>query len=642
MNTRYPLLSGIKQPDDLKRIPIDSLPALAAEIRRMIINVVSENGGHLASNLGAVELTIALHRVFNSPIDKIIWDVGHQAYTHKLLTGRMKSFPTLRKLNGISGFPKRTESPHDILDAGHASTSISAALGILVGQKLNGADGSVIAVIGDGALTGGLAFEGLNHAGHLNKELIIVLNDNTMSISPNVGALSSYLSQITATKLYQGIKRGFSQIILKMPLFGKILFDFLFRLKKGIKAFLFHESIFSDLGFEYIGPIDGHNIRLMIKVFNQVRHIREKPIVVHIKTRKGKGYSHAEGDPAGYHGVSAFSIVNGKVEKKGNMTFTEAFSDSIARLGAENGRIIAITAAMKIGTGLSTFQTKYPDRFFDVGITEQHALTFAAGLALSGHRPVVAIYSTFMQRAVDQFIHDVALQKLPVIVMMDRSGLVGGDGETHQGIYDIPLFKAIPGITYLAPASKAEIDLMLRYALSLNEPVLIRYPKALCMPDSASLESPIEKGKGVFIRRNSADILLIALGGLLNEALEASNLLSQKGILSDVYNLRFIKPIDTMFLCGHAAGYSYIVVIEDGATTGGIGESIQSVIESAGMKKPFRKLGVPEIFPGQGTREELISQCGIDSEGIAEAVEEMLESSGKLRIVKTAAEGVKE
>ncbi|MFP4443778.1 MAG: 1-deoxy-D-xylulose-5-phosphate synthase, partial [Spirochaetia bacterium] len=420
------VLSEIIKDDDIRKIPEDSLSKLAGEIRELIINVISKNGGHLASNLGVVELTIALHRVFSSPKDTIVWDVGHQCYTHKILTGRKENFPTIRLENGLSGFPKRNESIHDSVETGHASTAISSALGILEGKRLRGIPGKVIAVVGDGALGGGLALEGMNHAGHLKKDLIIILNDNSMSINKNVGALSSYLSRLTATELYQNFRDRFDTLVNTIPKVGPDLMNMIDRFKKAVKAVAYKETLFSDLGFEYVGPIDGHNIRGLISVMNNIKNF-SKPVVLHVKTVKGNGYSFAENDPASFHGISPFSVEDGKVEPPQDYTFTRAFSGSLLDLSETDEKIIAVTAAMAKGTGLLAFKEKYPRRFYDVGITEQHAVTFSSGLAAAGLKPVVAIYSTFLQRAVDQVIHDVAMPGHSVIFALDRSGLVGND-----------------------------------------------------------------------------------------------------------------------------------------------------------------------------------------------------------------------
>ena len=495
MNEHYPLLSRVSHPEDLKALPESDLAELAAEIRDYIIKTVSRNGGHLASNLGVVERTLALHRVFSSPKDKLIWDVGHQCYTHKILTGRRDLFPTIRRFGGLSGFPKPAESPHDIVETGHSSTSISEALGLLVGERLQGRGGKVVAVIGDGALTGGNALEGLNQAGHLARDLVLVVNDNAMSINKNVGAIASYLSRLTTTSLYQSLKRLVDDTIKRIPVVGEDLKYLMQQLEKGARAVILPETLFSDFGFLYVGPIDGHNMAQLTHVLRNARRL-DKPVVVHVKTVKGKGYAPAELDPANYHGVSAFSVVDGKLEKKQNPTYTEAFSEALVEMAERDDRIVAISAAMTESTGLSPFQLRFPSRFFDVGITEQHAVTFAAGLARSGLRPVVAVYSTFMQRAVDQVIHDLALPRLPVVLAMDRAGLVGEDGETHHGVFDICLLRSVPGLTIVAPASRGELRLMLDYALKQGAPIAIRYPKSPCGAEHEPLAGPLVAGRG--------------------------------------------------------------------------------------------------------------------------------------------------
>lgn len=639
MKQKNSLLSRIGSPDDLRMLTEEQLSQLAEEVREEIINVVSTNGGHLASNLGAVDLTLALHTAFDSPKDKLIWDVGHQCYTHKLVTGRRDQFHTIRQKDGLSGFPKRSESRHDILDTGHSSTSLSAGLGLLVGQELTGKDGRVISVIGDGALTGGMAFEALNNIGHLQKDLIIILNDNNMSIAPNVGALSSYLSRLIATNFYQDIRNKIDSTIKGIPYFGLKLFHMVVRLKKGLKAVFFKENIFADLGFEYVGPIDGHNIPLMISVFKNVKQLR-KPIVVHVVTKKGKGYEHAEGDPALYHGVSPFSIVDGKIDKKDALTFTEAFSKSLLHHAEKNKRIAAITAAMTKGTGLSLFETRYPDRFFDVGITEQHAVTFSAGLALAGMKPVVALYSTFMQRAVDQFIHDVALQKQPVMLALDRAGLVGSDGDTHQGVYDVPLLRSIPGVTITAPGSMEDMEQLFDYGVKLDSPFVIRYPRDVC-PSFPETAVPVEPGRGVFLRRDDNPNLLIGVGGLLAQTVKASDRLSREEIGTDVYDLRFIKPIDEDYLIRVISSYQTVFCFEDGAEHGGIGEHIMQLCKRHHVPVDFRCKGVPDTFIPHASRNQLLNGCGLDEASIALHVQSVLHErrrSKQFRVIEKTVE----
>ncbi|MFQ3620925.1 MAG: 1-deoxy-D-xylulose-5-phosphate synthase [Spirochaetales bacterium] len=628
MEPRGSLLPTLKGPKDLKTLPTDYFPQLAEEIRREILRVVSKNGGHLASNLGIVELTLALHAEFDSPKDVIIWDVGHQCYPHKLLTGRFEQFSTLRKKGGISGFPKRVESPHDAVETGHASTSISQALGIRAGRDLQNFPGKVIAVIGDGALTGGLALEGLNYAGHLGKDLIIILNDNKMSISENVGAISSYLSRVTGTKLYQDIKDRIDETVKRVPVVGEQLLELLERAKKSVKAAVYQENLFSELGFEYIGPLDGHNISLLREVFRNIKTF-SKPIVVHVFTQKGKGYVPAESNPSKFHGISPFSVEDGTVETVPSVSYTECFARKLINLAEQDPKIVAISAAMAKGTGLSLFQERYPDRFFDVGITEQHAVTFGAGLAHTGLHPVVAIYATFMQRAVDQVIHDVALPNLPVVVAMDRAGFVADDGETHQGLYDIALFKNIPNLTFLAPSSGKELERVLEYAFLKNSPVLIRYPKADCGQEHPALESPIVEGRGVFVKQEGNPILLVSVGGMFPEIWKAEALLSKKGVEVDVYNLRFIKPLDVEYIKEVFASYPIVVLAEEGTRLGGIGEQIGSSL--VGWKGLYLHLGAPDRFLPQASREELLEEHGLDGNSIASIVLSALEEGEVLQ-----------
>jgi 1-deoxy-D-xylulose-5-phosphate synthase len=627
------VLSKIIKDDDIRKIPEESLSKLAGEIRELIIDVISKNGGHLASNLGVVELTIALHRVFSSPEDTIVWDVGHQCYTHKILTGRKENFHTIRLENGLSGFPKRDESVHDSVETGHASTAISSALGILEGKRLRGLPGKVIAVVGDGALGGGLALEGLNHAGHLKKGLIIILNDNSMSINKNVGALSSYLSRLTATELYQNFKDRFDSMVNTIPKVGPDLMNMIDRFKKAVKAVAYKETLFSDLGFEYVGPIDGHNIRGLIGVMNNIKHF-SKPVVLHVKTVKGNGYSFAENDPASFHGISPFSVVDGKVEPPQDYTFTQAFSGSLLDLGGTDEKITAVTAAMAKGTGLSAFKERFPDRFYDVGITEPHAVTFSSGLAAAGMKPVVAVYSTFLQRAVDQVIHDVAMPGHSVVFALDRAGLVGNDGATHQGIFDIALFKSIPGITLCSPASAEEVRMMLEYGLNTNGPVIIRYPKDSCYSGTGDTALPLVPGRGVFVSRENSECLLLGTGGLVSEMMEAASVLGRKGYSVDVYNLRFLQPLDEEYLASLISSYKMVFCAEDGIVSGGIGEEIGNFIQQHHIPVLYRNLGVKGIFPGQAYRKELLKQTGLDGASLASEIISRRQEIGSFRMLR--------
>ncbi len=616
------ILAGISSPDDVRKLSIPEANRLAQEIRKKIIEVVGTNGGHLSSNLGVVELTIALHRAFTSPQDLFVWDVGHQSYTHKLLTGRYDRFTTLRKKDGLSGFPKRSESPHDAFDTGHSSTSISAAFGLLCARRLSGDSGKVVAVIGDGALTGGMALEALSHAGQGKNDLIVILNDNKMSISPNTGALSEYLSRLTMGASYQRLKYRVDRAVRAIPLAGETFARIIHRVKRGVKGILFKDNLFVDLGFEYVGPLNGHNIEELEKVLRDVRALN-RPVVVHVLTRKGKGYSLAENDPSAFHGIGPFCISDGKVEKFDTTSFTEAFSRSLLDLASADPRIAAITAAMAKGTGLAPFQHRYPDRFFDVGIAEQHAVTFAGGLAAGGMKPVVAIYSTFMQRAVDQVIHDVALQSLPVVFALDRSGAVPDDGETHQGLYDIALFRPIPGISILTPASACEMRLMLTWALSHDLPVMLRYPKGACPTEQDAFSLPLVEGRGVFTHQDGLDTVLVSTGGIYPESHEASNLLARQGTPVDSYVLRFVKPLDAAFFVAAMKPYRNIVLVEDGVESGGIAEYLAALIERELPGSNVAILAFDELFYPQGTRAEILTSAGLSSAHIADAVRKL-------------------
>lgn len=635
--SEFSILPGIKDPAALKNLTPEELKSLSDEIREYIIETVNHNGGHLASNLGAVELTIALHRSFNSPVDKIIWDVGHQCYTHKLLTGRYNQFKTLRQSGGLSGFPKRDESPHDIVNTGHASTSVSAALGVLVGEQLGGSKGRAIAVIGDGSLTGGQALEALNYVGHLGKNLIIILNDNNMSIGNNVGAISSYMSRLTSTGSYINMRRFIDRAVSTIPFFGKAILKFIYRLKRGAKGVIFKDNFFTDLGFKYIGPIDGHNIERLERVFEIAKKV-DQPLVIHIATLKGKGLIDAEENPSGFHGVSPLP------EKKGNedsseevMLLTGAYDKAIINAAEKDSSVVALTAAMTSGTGLKRFSEFFPERFFDVGIAEPHGITYAAGLAISGRKPFVSIYSTFMQRAVDQVIHDVAIPGLPVTIVMDRAGLVPGDGETHQGVYDISLFKNIPGITFVSPVNLTEMEEAVALALKSDGPFMIRYSKEKCFRECEELSKPFEAGRGVFLHRKESEgqkTLIISLGSLLEEAEDCANRLEGRGIHCDVYNMRFIAPLDIDYLLDLVSIYNLTIFIEDGVKKGGLGEQIAAAMLVHDKTFHFRNLGVPDKFLGQATRKELIRECGLDGESLAAEIEEILHAYRFEEVVK--------
>jgi 1-deoxy-D-xylulose-5-phosphate synthase len=637
------ILPHIHDPADLRALSVHELSRLAAEIREVIMATVSKNGGHLASNLGVVELTIALHRVFDSPHDKIVWDVGHQCYTHKLLTGRYSRFSTLRQAGGLAGFPKRAESPHDAFDTGHASTSISAALGLLAGDRIQDAHNHVVAVIGDGALSGGLAYEALSHAGQLGLPLIIILNDNKMSIGRSVGGISKYLSRLSMTAHYQAFRHKFDSLVKRIPRVGEFMFDIIVRLKRAVKAVFYIDNFFVDLGFEYVGPIEGHHLQRLEQVLRDVRKL-DRPVVVHVITRKGKGYKFAEDDPGAYHGVPSFSVSEGLLKgqvltknregplhkpvrrrkegskRRSKISFTEAFARAILEQGHKDERVLGITAAMEKGTGLSAFKAAFPGRFFDVGIAEEHAVTFAAGLAAKGLKPVVAVYSTFMQRALDEVIHDVALQNLGVTFALDRAGFVSDDGLTHQGVFDIALFRMVPNMTLLAPADSAELSMMLAWALRINSPCVIRYPKALCPRAGQEFAMPLHLGRGVFLRKWNASICLAFSGSLYLETLDAAARLEQKRIPTDLYNLRFFKPVDEEYLIDILNNYELVVFIEEGVREGGFGEYASELAQRRRCIARILALGIPEHFVYQGKREELLHANALDGEGIADSV----------------------
>ncbi len=612
------MLDQVHNPDDLKKLSDSQLPILAEKIRKRIIDSVSQNGGHLASNLGAVELSIALHRVFTSPTDALVWDVGHQSYTHKILTGRNADFMSLRQKDGLSGFTKRKESIHDVFDSGHSSTSISAALGLLAGKSLLHVDGHVVAILGDGSLTGGMALEALSHAGQINKNVIVVLNDNQMSIGKNTGSISTHLSKLTTTPSYQTFRYTVDTIVSRLPVFSTQLTNAIFRLKRGIKGVFFKTNLFTDFGFEYVGPIDGHNIKELEHVFTQVKQIN-KPVVVHVVTQKGRGYTHAENDPMFFHGVAPFSIIDGKVEKSTSKSFTESFSNSVVELAKDNDKIVCITAAMEKGTGLSDFANSYPERFFDVGIAEQHAVTFASGLSAAGMRPIVAIYSTFLQRSIDQIIHDVALQNLPVIFALDRSGIVPDDGETHQGVFDIALLRTIPHMTILAPTSSLELHSSLEWALNQSGPVALRYPKESTPEENDSFTEEFVVGRGVLVQKNAyATHLFVCTGSMYPQCFEATKILQEQAIICDIYSLRFIKPIDIDYFLSLVATYTTIIFVEDGMEYGGVSELLEKEVKKNYPQKNTIIKAVPDAFLAQGKRLEILDVIGLSAKKLLE------------------------
>jgi 1-deoxy-D-xylulose-5-phosphate synthase len=620
------LLEHIGSPDDLKALENDQLDLLAAEIREEIIKTVSRVGGHLASNLGVVELTIALHYVFNSPTDKLIWDVGHQIYAHKLLTGRRRKFKTLRQFGGLSGFPKREESPHDCFNAGHSSTSISAALGMSVAKSLKGEKQRVIAIIGDGSMTGGLAFEGLNQAGHLGKDLIVVLNDNEMSISPNVGAFASYLSRVMTGRFVNRFRGEMKAFLQTLPGIGRSMYKIAKQAEESFKGFLTPGVLFEELGFQYIGPIEGHRLDHLVETFSNVAKM-EGPILVHILTKKGKGYYPAECDPARFHGVGPFHIQTGRLHKKENVppTYTEIFGNTVVRLAEEDDRIIAITAAMEDGTGLRGYSTRFPERFFDIGIAEQHAVTFAAGLALEGFKPVVAIYSTFLQRAYDQVQQDVCLQNLPVVFALDRGGIVGSDGPTHHGLFDLSYLRHLPNMVVMAPKDENEFQHMIKTAIAWKTPIALRYPRGTGYGVKMDPElRALEVGKGEILLEGD-DVLILAIGSTVYPSLEAAHMLSEHGIGASVINCRFVKPLDGELICAMAERLGKVLTVEENVLDGGFGSAILELFQERGLSwVRVRRIGIPDRFVEHGPQEILRGMHNINREGIAEEAREMV------------------
>jgi len=597
------------------------LEELAGEIRGLLVHTVAKTGGHLAPSLGVVELTLALHRVFDSPRDRIIWDVGHQAYVHKILTGRREQFATLRQYGGLSGFPKPGESIHDAFGVGHSSTSISAALGMALARDLKGEDFRVLAVIGDGSLTGGEAYEALNNAGQLQTNLTVIVNDNEMSIAKNVGAMSEYLTRLRTAPTYARVKHDLEYLLRRIPAIGESVFHVAERLKDSLKYLLVPGMIFEQLGFKYIGPIDGHNIRLLLDVFDKSKQI-SGPVVIHVVTVKGKGYLPAERNPDKFHGVGPFDIETGNIIKKNcTATYTDVFGDILIELAEQNSDIVAITAAMPEGTGLKKFAQRFPKRCFDVGIAEPHAVTLAAGLATQGKRPVVAIYSTFLQRAYDQILHDVCLQNLPVVFAIDRAGIVGEDGPTHHGVFDLSYLRHMPNMTLMAPKDENELRHMLYTAMQLDGPVAVRYPRGAGL--GVTLNDPLRLlpvGKAEQIKAGST-VALVAIGNMVAPCTEASNLLKEQGIDAAVVNARFVKPLDTEMIRQLAREVGIIVTVEDNVLQGGFGSAVLESVNSQNLHwAKVLRLGLPDEFIPHGGKEQLLSLYGLDAPGIAKAV----------------------
>jgi len=617
------LLDKIHEPKDLRALDLVELKTLGQEIRREMIEVVSKNGGHLAPNLGVVELTLALHRTFDSPHDKIVWDVGHQTYVHKLITGRLNQFKTIRQYKGLSGFPKRGESVHDSFETGHSSTSISAAVGFAKARDVLREGHHVVAVIGDGAMTGGMAYEALNHAGHSETNIIVVLNDNEMSISPNVGAMSKYLNRLRTDPLYDKRKEDLEYLLKRIPGIGTQVAKLAAKAKDSLKYLLVPGLIFEELGFTYLGPIDGHNQVLVEQVLDQAKN-KKGPVLVHVVTCKGKGYKPAEKNPDIFHGIGPFDPNTGKVTKKSAPpTYTAVFGETLCKLAKENPKIVAITAAMPGGTGLNEFAREFPDRFFDVGIAEQHAVTFAAGLAFGGLKPVVAIYSTFYQRAYDQVLHDVCLQQANVVLAIDRAGVVGDDGPTHHGVFDISFFRIIPNLIMMAPKDENELRHMLYTALKYHGPVALRYPRSVgqgVMLDEKLTEIPIGKAE---VLRDGRDVTLIGLGPMVHICLLAAQELSHHGVDAAVINLRYINPLDRKLLLHYAKLTKKIITIEDHSLKGGMGSAILEFLEEEGINGvAIERLGYPG-FVDQGTIPQLFAAHGLSAKGIVQAAERL-------------------
>jgi 1-deoxy-D-xylulose-5-phosphate synthase len=617
-------LDNIIKENDIKNIKEQDYTKLAEEVRSFLIQNVSKTGGHLASNLGVVELTMALHLFLNFPQDKLVWDVGHQAYTHKLLTGRKDLFCTLRQLDGLSGFPKREESCCDSFDTGHSSTAISAALGLVKARDLNKENHKVVAVLGDGALTGGMAFEAINNAGRLKSNMIIVLNDNNMSISENVGGLSNYLGKLRTSTKYTGFKENMENTLNQMPGVGKTLVEKLKRSKDAIKYFVLPSMFFEDMGLTYIGPIDGHNIDMLTTAFEAASRAK-KAVVVHVLTKKGKGYQPAEKYPSRYHGVDPFDIKSGKpIQTEKTITYTKIFGDTLARLAMTDEKIVAITAAMPNGTGISGFKKQFPDRFFDVGIAEEHAVTFAAGLAMGGFKPVVAIYSTFLQRAYDQILHDVCINNLPVVFALDRAGITGSDGKTHQGTFDLSFLSHIPNLVVMAPKNNMELEEMLAFALEYHGPVAIRYPKGEAYLGLQEYNAPIEIGKSEMIREES-EIALLAVGSMVKTAQEVAESLKLEGQKVSLINVRFVSPVDTDMLENLTKHHRLIVTLEENVRRGGFGQMVADyMFETKKQNAKLLNISVPDAFIEQGSVSELHERFGLNAESILNRIKQEL------------------
>ena len=619
-------LEKINSPSDLKIISRKDLPILASELREVIIDVVSKNGGHLAPSLGAVELAIAIHYVFNAPEDKIIWDVGHQAYAHKLLTGRREQFHTLRQYNGICGFTRMSESPFDAFTTGHSSTSISAGLGIACAKRLKNENSKVIAVIGDGSMTAGLAYEGLNQAGDINKNILVILNDNDMSIAHNVGAISSLLSRTFSSKYLQDFKKEVGDFLKSLPKFGDDIYQFAKRSKESFKTFITPGMLFEAFNFEYFGPINGHKLDHLIDILNNIKCLNE-PVLLHVTTIKGKGYPPSEKNPVHFHGVGCFNADTGEsINKDCSIpTYTQIFGKALLKMASKDHRIIAVTAAMPEGTGLSEFAHVYPDRFFDVGIAEQHAVTFAAGLATEGFRPVVAIYSTFLQRAYDQILHDVCIEKIPVIFAIDRGGIVGEDGATHNGVFDLTYLRCLPNMVLMSPRDENELCQMLKTAIDHNGPIAIRYPRGMAEGvASINTNTPLPIGKGEVLKKGD-DVVIFGIGRSVNEALSAHDMLKKHNISATIVNCRFVKPLDADLIVTLSKKIPRIVTVEENVRQGGFGSAVLECLSDQGVTGfRLKCIGIPDTFVEHGPQDFLRSKHGIDASAIFKAVKHLM------------------
>ena len=616
------ILAGIKKENDIKNVAKEDYGKLAQEIRDFLVESISVTGGHLASNLGAVELTMALHISLDLPKDKIIWDVGHQSYTHKLLTGRREGFETLRKFGGMSGFPKRKESKCDAFDTGHSSTSISAGLGMVKARDLAGERNTIISVIGDGSLTGGMAYEAMNNASKLETNFIIILNDNNMSISENVGGVSQYLNNIRTAEGYLDLKEGVYNTLMKTKT-GESIAQRIRKAKSSFKQLIIPGMFFEDMGITYLGPVDGHDVSALVKVINEAKRCKSA-VLIHVMTEKGKGYAPAEKHPSRFHGAEPFEIETGlpkKIRDKAN--YTDIFSTVMCKLGGKYDKLVAVTAAMPDGTGLKRFHNMFPERFFDVGIAEEHAVTFAAGLAAGGFKPVVAVYSSFLQRAYDQIIHDVCLQNLPVIFAIDRAGLVGSDGETHQGIFDLSYLSSVPGLTIMAPKNKWELADMLKYAVEFDGPIAIRYPRGEAYDELESFRPPIMQGKGEMIYSDASkkeSICLVAVGSMVKTAIQVRKILSEKGVDVAVCNARFVKPIDTDLMLEIGAKYKKVFTLEENVASGGFGEKVRRLYDDNRVKAALFSVNIPDEYVEHGNVDILKKELGIDADSVAELI----------------------